>query len=104
MSKLTDSSQGASSRKRRWLAAVMNEKPITRVGNNGNPQADIDATMAITHATFGDLATPSLPDEDEDEIAPLARLLTGIAGHVTPYDARYFVEEDVNIDYSDISR
>ena len=88
------SSQGAASRKRRWLAAVMNEKPVTRVGNNGNPQADIDATMAITHATFGDLETPSLHDEDEDEIAPLARLLTGIAGHVTPYDARYFVEED----------
>ena len=88
------SSQGSASRKRRWLAAVMNEKPVTRVGNNGNPQADIDATMAITHATFGDLATPSLPDEDEDEIAPLARLLAGIAGHVTPYDARYFVEED----------
>jgi DNA mismatch repair protein MutS len=89
------SSQGAASRKRRWLAAVMNEKPVTRVGNNGNPQADIDETMAITHATFGDSQTPSsLPDEDEDEIAPLARLLNGIAGHVTPYDARYFVEED----------
>src|SRR5205085_11473834 len=26
--------------------------------------------------------------------APLARLLTGIAGHVTPYDARYFSEDD----------
>src|SRR5947209_827140 len=86
--------QGAASRKRRWLAAVMNEKPVTRVGNNGNPQANIDDTMAITHATFGDSQTPSLPDEDEDEIAPLARLLTGTAGHVTPYDARYFVEED----------
>ncbi len=88
------SAQGASSRKRRWLEAVMNEKPVTRVGNNGNPQADINATMAITHATFGDSQSPSSPDEDEDEIAPLARLLTGIAGHVTPYDARYFVEED----------
>ena len=88
------SSQGAASRKRRWLAAVMNEKPVTRVGNNGNPHADIDATMAITHATFGDSQTPSLPDEDEDDIAPLARLLTGVAGHVTPYDAHYFVEED----------
>ena len=87
-------SQGASSRKRRWLAAVMNEKPITRIGNNGNPQADIDATMAITHTTFGDSQIPSLPDEDEDEIAPLARFLVGIAVHVTPYDARYFVEED----------
>src|SRR5947199_2033872 len=90
------SSQGAASRKRRWLAAVMIEKPVTRVGNNGNPQADIDATMAITHATFGDSQTPSSPDEDEDDIAPLARLLTGIAGHVTPYDARYFVEEDAS--------
>src|SRR5437588_3282441 len=88
------SSQGAASRKRRWLAAVMNEKPATRVGNNGNPQADIDATMAITHATFGDSQPPSLPDEDEDDIAPLARLLTGIAGHITPYDARYFSEDD----------
>ena len=90
------SSQGAASRKRRWLAAVMNEKPVTRVGNNGNPHADIDATMANTHATFGDSQTPSLSDEDEDDIAPLARLLTGIAGHVTPYDARYFVEEDAS--------
>ena len=90
------SSQGAASRKRRWLAAVMNEKPVTRVGNNGNPQADIGETMAITHATLGDSHTPSLPEEDEDDIAPLARLLTGIAGHVTPYDARYFVEEDAS--------
>src|SRR5205085_2443696 len=32
--------------------------------------------------------------EDEDDIAPLARLLTGVAGHVTPYDARYFAEDD----------
>src|SRR5215467_1403900 len=88
------SSQGAASRKRRWLAAVMNEKPVTRVGNNGNAQADIDDTMANTHATLGDAQTSDLPDEDEDEIAPLSRLLTGIAGHVTPYDARYFAEED----------
>src|SRR5207247_9650344 len=48
------SSQGAASRKRRWLAAVMIEKPVTRVGNNGNPAADIDTTIAITHATFSD--------------------------------------------------
>jgi DNA mismatch repair protein MutS len=91
-----NSSQGVVSRKRRWLAAVMNEKPITRVGNNGNPHADIDATMATTHTTFSDSQTSSLPDEveDDDEIAPLARLLNGVAGHVTPYDARYFVEED----------
>ena len=26
--------------------------------------------------------------------APLARLLEGVAGHVTPYDTRYFSEED----------
>jgi len=88
------SSQGAASRKRRWLATVMNEKPVTRVGSNGNPQADIDATMAITHATFGDAQTSPLTDEDEDDIAPLARLLKGVAGHVTPYDAHYFGEED----------
>src|SRR5438874_492956 len=90
------SSQGAVSRKRRWLAAVMNEKPVAHIGTNGNAQADIDATMALTHETFSDSQTASLPDEDEDEIAPLARLLTGIAGHVTPYDARYFVQEDAN--------
>jgi len=90
------SSQGAASRKRRWLAAVMSEKPVTRVGTNGNPNADIEATMAITHATFGDPQTSpsSGEDGDEDDIAPLARLLQGVAGHVTPYDARYFAEED----------
>src|SRR5216683_2913377 len=88
------SSQGAASRKRRWLSAVMNEKSVTRVGSNGNPNADIDTTIAITHSTFDDPQTPSLQDEDEDDIAPLARLLTGIAGHVTPFDARYFTEQD----------
>jgi DNA mismatch repair protein MutS len=88
------SSQGAASRKRRWLAAVMSEKPITRAGSNGDPNAGIEATMAITHATFGDPTTSSAQDEDEDDIAPLASLLTGVAGHVTPYDARHFVEED----------
>ena len=90
------SSQGAASRKRRWLAAVMSEKPVTRVGSNGNPNADIEATMAITHATFGDPQTSpsSGEDADEDDIAPLARFLQGVAGHVTPYDARYFAEED----------
>ncbi len=88
------SSQGAASRKRRWLAAVMSEKPVTRVGSNGNPNADIETTMAITHTTFDDPQTPPTEDEDEDDIAPLARLLAGIAGHVTPYDARYFAEED----------
>jgi DNA mismatch repair protein MutS len=88
------SSQGAASRKRRWLAAVMSEKPVTRVGSNGDPNAGIEATMAITHTNFGDPQTPPAQDEGEDDIAPLARLLAGVAGHVTPYDARYFAEED----------
>src|SRR5574340_1149420 len=88
------STHGAASRKRRWLAAVMNEKPVTRVGNNGNAEADIDTTLAMTHATFGDPQAADVPDDDEDEIAPLSKLLTGIAGHVTPYDSRYFTEED----------
>jgi len=90
------SSQGAASRKRRWLAAIMTEKPVTKVGNNGNPNAGIEATMAITHNTFADPQSPSShdDDDDEDDIVPLVRLLTGIAGHVTPYDARYFTEED----------
>ncbi len=92
-------SQGSASRKRRWLAAVMSEKPVTRVGSNGNPNADIEATMAtaqITHTTLSDpqTQTPFSEDEDEDDVAPLARLLTGVVGHVTPYDARYFTEED----------
>ena len=90
------SSQGAASRKRRWLATIMTEKPVTKVGNNGNPNAGIEATMAITHNTFADPQSPSShdDDDDEDDIVPLVRLLTGIAGHVTPYDARYFTEED----------
>src|SRR5262249_1338051 len=29
------------SRKRRWLAAVMNEKQVTKVGSNGNPNAEV---------------------------------------------------------------
>jgi DNA mismatch repair protein MutS len=66
------------SRKRRWLAAVMNEKQVTKVGSNGNPNAEI----------------PELEEEEEDDIAPLARLLEGVAGHVTPYDIRYFNEDD----------
>jgi DNA mismatch repair protein MutS len=65
------------SRKRRWLAAVMSEKQVTKVGSNGNPNAEI----------------PEI-DEDDDDIAPLAKLLEGVAGHVTPYDARYFAEDD----------
>ncbi len=69
-------SQG--SRKRRWLATVMSEKQVTRLGSNGNPNAEI----------------PTIDDDEEDDTAPLAKLLTGIAGHVTPYDARYFSEDD----------
>ena len=50
------------SRKRRWLAAVMSEKQVTKVGSNGNPNADI----------------PDVEEEDdEDDIAPLAKALEG---------------------------
>lgn len=66
------------SRKRRWLATVMSEKQVTKLGANGNPHADI----------------PEFDEDDEDDIAPLAKLLEGVAGHVTPYDARYFSEDD----------
>jgi DNA mismatch repair protein MutS len=67
------------SRKRRWLATVMSEKQVTKLGSNGNANAEI----------------PELDDEeDDDDYAPLVKLLTGLAGHVTPYDARYFSEED----------
>ncbi len=67
------------SRKRRWLATVMSEKQVTKLGSNGNANADI----------------PDIEDEDdEDEVAPLTKLLSGLAGHVTPYDARYFAEDD----------
>ncbi len=68
------------SRKRRWLAAVMSEKEVKKLGSNGNANAEI----------------PELDDEDdeEDDFAPLAKLLEGSAGHVTPYDSRYFSEDD----------
>ena len=66
------------SRKRRWLATVMNEKQVTKIGSNGNANAEV----------------PALEDDDEDDTAPLTKLLTGVAGHVTPYDARYFAEDD----------
>jgi DNA mismatch repair protein MutS len=67
------------SRKKRWLAAVMSEKQVTKLGSNGNANA----------------AAPELEDEDdEDDIAPLVKLLAGAAGHVTPYDARFFSEDD----------
>ncbi|MBE3557911.1 MAG: DNA mismatch repair protein MutS [Ktedonobacteraceae bacterium] len=68
------------SRKKRWLAAIMSEKQVTRLGSNGNANAEI----------------PQLDEDDEedDDYAPLVRLLSGVAGHVTPYDARYFAEDD----------
>ena len=105
------SRQGAQSRKRRWLAAAMSEKTVKRLGSNGDPDADIEAALAATHDTYGDAGElgrdgsgpykdgESVDDEDDDEddAAPLVRLLTGVAGfagHVTPYDARYFTEDD----------
>ena len=66
------------SRKRRWLATVMSEKQVTKLGSNGNANAE----------------APELEDDDEDDIAPLTKLLTGVAGHVTPFDARYFAADD----------
>jgi DNA mismatch repair protein MutS len=67
-------------RKRRWLSSVMSEKKVTRLGSNGNASA----------------SAPELDEDDDedDEPAPLARLLAGVAGHVTPFDARYFAEDD----------
>jgi len=70
--------QRLGSRKRRWLANVMNEKKVTKIGSNGNANAEI----------------PDLDEDEDDDIAPLTRLLTGVAGHVTPYDVRYFAEDD----------
>src|SRR6266571_2745244 len=99
------------SRKRRWLASVMSEKQVKKVGSNGNPNADVEAALAFAQSTYDVEAVlaatrsanveaeqsqeASIPqDDDDDEIAPLEKLLTGVAGHVTPYDARYFAEED----------
>ncbi len=93
------------SRKKRWLAAVMNEKTVTRVGSNGNANADVDETIAVANETYNgtangngnansNTATPIQPDDDDDDTAPMARLLASVAGHVTPYDARYFAEDD----------
>ena len=70
--------QRLGSRKRRWLANVMNEKQVTKVGSNGNANA----------------AIPDLDEDEDDDIAPLTRLLAGVAGHVTPFDARYFAGDD----------
>ena len=73
------------SRKRRWLAAVMSEKKVTKLGSNGSDLSQVESSNA---------GIPELDEDDEDDVAPLAKLLTGIAGHVTPYDARYFAEDD----------
>jgi DNA mismatch repair protein MutS len=86
-------------RKRRWLATVMSEKSVTRLGSNGNPHADLDATLATAdqhngHEQTGENSAAALLDEDEDDFAPLAKPLKGLAGHITPYDARYFTEDD----------
>ena len=70
--------QRLGSRKRRWLANVMKEKQVTKIGSNGNANAEI----------------PDIDEDEDDDIAPLTRLLTGVAGHVTPFDARYFSEDD----------
>lgn len=67
--------------KRRWLAAVMNEKQIMKLGSNGNAHAE----------------APEIDEDEEDEeddYAPQAKLLANLAGHITPYDARYFSEDD----------
>src|SRR5260370_13563848 len=75
-------------RKRRWLAAVMSEKKVTKLGNNGSAVPQVESSNA---------EIPDLDEEDEDDIAPLAKLLPGISEasvHVTPYDARYFAEDD----------
>lgn len=101
------------SRKRRWLAAVMSEKSVTRLGSNGNPNADLQATIATAElhagngngksATNGDAPVSDIPTpppapsvvlDDDDDYAPLVRTLKGLASHITPYDTRYFSEED----------
>lgn len=96
------------SRKHRWLATVMSEKKVTKVGSNGNPNATLEATLAASegqnnsggsegndsHHTTASLDGAYEEDDEDDDIAPLARLLTGVAGHVTPYDSRYFSEDD----------
>lgn len=90
-------------RKRRWLAAVMSEKSVTRLGSNGNPNADLEETLATANRHHGEngqaheqqSGQSAVPlDEDEDDFAPLARPLKGMAGHITPYDSRYFTEDD----------
>jgi len=90
-------------RKRRWLATVMSEKSVTKLGSNGNPNANLEETLATADRHHGHDEqsnekeldrSAALLDEDEDDFAPLAKPLKGLAGHITPYDARYFTEED----------
>lgn len=90
-------------RKRRWLAAVMSEKAVTKLGSNGNGNADLEETLATSDRHHGNDAQANghalptgeaLLDDDEDDFAPLAKPLKGLAGHITPYDARYFSEDD----------
>src|SRR5581483_1022348 len=84
-------------RKRRWLTAVMSEKSVTRLGSNGNPNADLEATLATADRHHGhneqehdkeQAKVPSL-DDDEDDFSPLAKPLKNLAAHLTPFDARY---------------
>ncbi len=87
-------------RKRRWLAAVMSEKSVTRLGSNGNPNADLEETLAAADRHHGhnghENGTEQVPslDEDEDDFSPLAKPLKNLVAHLTPYDARYFSEDD----------
>src|SRR5260370_13002376 len=70
------SSQGAASRKRRWLAAIMPEKPVTKVGNNGNPNAAMETTLAFNHTTLPDPQSPPPPNHPTNKMnfPPLVRL------------------------------
>src|SRR5437588_5651369 len=36
------------SRKKRWLTAVMSEKQVTKLGSNGNANAELEATLAAS--------------------------------------------------------
>jgi DNA mismatch repair protein MutS len=90
-------------RKRRWLATVMSEKSVTKLGANGNPNADLEETLATSDRLHGhdeqanedtNGKTAIRLDDDEDDFAPLSKTLKGLAGHITPYDARHFTEDD----------
>jgi DNA mismatch repair protein MutS len=89
-------------RKRHWLATVMSEKSVTRLGSNGNPNADLEETLATTDRHHGyngqengrEAARSAPTDEDEEDFSPLVRPLKHLATHLTPYDARYFNEDD----------